>query len=97
MDGPTDRAGAVPFGAVVDMGPPKRKACRRIWDRMVIRADGNGVACDQDMLGRLRVGNIEAMGLREMWAGMGPLRVAHGAGRWNEILPCGMCREWHRA
>ena len=36
---------------------------------MVVRADGTGVACDQDVFGRLRVGNVEGMTIQEMWRG----------------------------
>jgi hypothetical protein len=97
IDGPTDRAGAVPFAGVVDMAPPRRKACRRIWDRLVVRADGTGVACDQDVCGRLRVGHIESNSLQEMWAALGALRGMHADGRWGAVTPCATCREWHRA
>ena len=100
IDGPTDRAGAVAFKAVVDMGPAKRRACRRIWERMVVRADGTGVACDQDVsggVGKLRVGNVEGMTIQEMWRGLNGLREMHAAGQWGEIDPCRSCREWHRA
>ncbi len=96
IDGPTDRAGAVPFGAVVDMAPPKRKACRRLWERMLIRCDGSAAACDQDIYGRLAVGNIEKFSIPEMWVALQGLRDKHAAGKWNEIDPCKNCREWHR-
>jgi radical SAM protein with 4Fe4S-binding SPASM domain len=97
MDYPTDRAGGVEFAGVVDMAPPKRKACRRIWDRMVIRANGTAVACDQDMNDRLAVGHVESMGVEEMWAGLGALRGKHAEGMWDGVDPCRTCREWHRA
>jgi radical SAM protein with 4Fe4S-binding SPASM domain len=97
MDGPTDRAGGLPFEGVVDMAPPKRKACRRIWDRLLIRANGTAVACDQDMNDRLAMGHIEAMDLETMWTALNPLRTKHAAGAWGEIDPCKHCREWHRA
>jgi radical SAM protein with 4Fe4S-binding SPASM domain len=97
IDGPTDRAGAVPFEAVVDMAPPKRKPCRRLWDRMMIRANGNAVACDQDIHDRQAIGHIESMNLEQMWTALNPLRTKHTAAKWNEIDPCKNCREWHRA
>jgi radical SAM protein with 4Fe4S-binding SPASM domain len=99
IDGPTDRAGAVPFAAVVDMAPPKRRPCRRLGDRFVIRADGRAVACDQDIHGRLMLGHIENATLAQMWLGQsfGQLRDAHAAAQWNNMDPCMNCREWHRA
>ncbi len=97
IDAPTDRAGAVPFKAVVDMAPPKRRACRRIWDRLVLRADGSAVACDQDVAGKLRVGHVETASVVEMWNGLSALRAAHAAGEWNRVSPCDTCKEWHRA
>jgi radical SAM protein with 4Fe4S-binding SPASM domain len=97
MDYPTDRAGAVEFAGVVDMAPPKRKACRRIWDRMVIGADGVARACDQDVGGKLRVGNVETATLGRMWEELSQVRGAHAEGRWGQVDPCRTCREWHRA
>ncbi len=99
IDYPTDRAGQVPFAGVVDMGPPKRRPCRRLWERMVVRANGVAVACDQDMNDRLVLGNIESRTLAEMWAGveMMALREKHADGNWGGVVPCGACREWHRA
>ncbi|MGN6367386.1 MAG: SPASM domain-containing protein [Phycisphaerae bacterium] len=99
IDYPTDRAGQVAFAGVVEMGPAKRRPCRRIWERMVVRANGNGVACDQDMMDRLVLGNIEGRTLAEMWGGveMSALRGRHGEGEWGGVVPCVSCREWHRA
>jgi radical SAM protein with 4Fe4S-binding SPASM domain len=96
IDAPTDRAGSVPFEAVVDMTPPKRKACRRIWDRMLIRADGTAAACDQDVQNRLAAGHLENSTVPQLWQGMQGLRDRHAGGKWNEIDPCRTCREWHR-
>ena len=97
IDYPTDRAGQVEFAGVVEMGPAKRRACRRIWERMVLRANGNGVACDQDMMDRLVLGNIEGRTLAEMWAEMNGIRGKHADGNWGGMVPCANCREWHRA
>jgi len=98
LDGPTDRAGAVPFGAVVDMAPPKRRACRRLAERLVLRADGRAVACDQDIHALLNLGPIADTTLEQMWLGapLMQLRSAHAAGAWGTIDPCRHCREWHR-
>lgn len=99
MDYPTDRAGAVPFAGVVDMAPPKRRACRRLAERMLIRASGVAVACDQDVGDLTAAGAIAQHSLEELWksSALCGLRGAHVAGRWNDLLPCRTCREWHRA
>jgi radical SAM protein with 4Fe4S-binding SPASM domain len=97
IDGPTDRAAAVHFASVVDMAPPRRKACRRLWDRMIVKADGRAGACDQDVDNKLAVGHIEKMGIQEMWKALNTLRGIHAAARWNQVQPCTTCREWHRA
>lgn len=99
IDYPTDRSGQIPFAGVVDMGPPKRRPCRRIWERMLVRANGVGVACDQDMNDQLSLGNIESRTLAEMWGEleMSALRQKHADGNWGGVVPCSTCREWHRA
>lgn len=99
IDAPTDRAGAVPFAAVLDMAPPKRRACRRIGDRMLIRANGVAVTCDQDVHDTLALGNIAGATLPEIWQGdaMCKLKEAHAMGNWMDVDPCRNCREWHRA
>jgi radical SAM protein with 4Fe4S-binding SPASM domain len=97
IDYPTDRAGEISFAGVVDMTPPKRRPCRRIWDRMLIHANGRAVACDQDAHAKLPAGHIEQHTLSEMWQQMNGLRQQHAAGKWNDISPCNTCKEWHRA
>lgn len=102
IDGPTDRAGSVPMTAVADMAPPKRRACRRIAaseGRLLLRANGTAVACDQDIHDRLALGHIAAARLDELWSGeaMARLRRLHGEGKWSDLAPCATCREWHRA
>ena len=99
IDYPTDRAGGVPFGAVVDMAPPKRRACRRLTDRLLLRASGLAVACDQDMHDHLQLGTIDSQSLEQLWLGQNAcaLRQQHAEGMWDKIDPCKSCREWHRA
>ncbi len=98
IDAPTDRAGDVPFTAVVDMAPPKRRACRRIADRLLIRADGALVACDQDVHDKLMLGHVSRDTLLAAWQGnaMCSLKNAHASGNWLSVDPCRNCREWHR-
>jgi radical SAM protein with 4Fe4S-binding SPASM domain len=97
IDAPTTRAGAIPPAAVVDMAPPKRRPCRRLWDRLVIRANGVAVACDQDAQDTLALGHLESHGLQQMWNGtsLATLRRQHA----DALYPsaCSRCTEWHRA
>ena len=99
IDGPTDRAGAVPFAGVVEMGPPKRKPCRRIGDRLLIRSHGQAGACDQDIHGKLALGQIPAMTLEQLWRSetLHQLQQQHAGGEWQNIVPCAQCREWFRS
>lgn len=72
MASPTDRAGQIAAADVVNMAPPKRKACRRIdagLGRVFIRSDGAAVACDQDMHGKMVLGHVEQDSLEAMWTG----------------------------
>ncbi len=97
IDSPTTRAGTLPPTAVVDMAPPRRRPCRRLWDRLVIRANGTAVACDQDPLDRLALGHIESDSLAQMWSGHAAttLRAQHANAAYPD--PCTACTEWHRA
>ena len=99
LDYPTDRAAQIPFAGVVDMSPPKRRPCRRLWDRLLLRANGTAVACDQDMNDQLPLGNIESHSLQQLWTGapLTTLRQQHADSNWSAITPCTTCKEWHRA
>jgi len=97
IDYPTDLAGAVSFAGVIDMSPPKRKPCRRIWERLLILSNGVAVPCDQDIEAKLSLGNIESHNLADLWQTLHGLRIRHAAGQWQTIDPCKNCREWHRA
>jgi radical SAM protein with 4Fe4S-binding SPASM domain len=98
LESPTDRAGAIPFEAVVDMGPSKRRPCRRLWDRLLLRADGTAAACDQDLHDHLKLGDIHAHTLPQLWNGthFTTLRQQHADGHTATLTPCTTCREWHR-
>ena len=97
IDGPTDLAGAAEFRGVVDMAPPRRRPCRRIWNRMLIRPDGRATACTEDVADKLAVGAIQNLTIPQLWAALQNLRDNHAAGQWNSIDPCKTCKEWYRA
>lgn len=96
IDSPTTRAGTLPPSAVIDMAPPKRRPCRRLWDRLLLRANGTAVACDQDPLDRLPLGHLESHTLAQLWSGTPAraLRQQHADAAYP--APCTACTEWHR-
>jgi hypothetical protein len=97
IDGPSDFAGQIAPTAVADMLPPKRSACRRIASRLTILSDGSAVSCEQDVLGRQRVGDLNHQSIKEVWSrGMEPLRTAHLKLDFGNAPACVKCREWHR-
>ncbi len=84
--------------SVMPMEPPGRRACGRLWTRMMVLADGAVVRCDQDFRGVHAVGHVHERSLGEIWRGaqMTALRAAHSAERWSEAGLCATCAEWHR-
>ena len=107
FDAPTDRAGSIPFAAVVDMAPPKRRPCRRLAERLLLRADGSASPCDQDIRSQLSFGSLSTHNLPQLWLSpqLTTLRTAHTAlgqletgHRTLDTLPapCTTCKEWHR-
>lgn len=91
-------ANRLPDLTVIDMAPPQRIPCRRLFSRCVVLADGSVVACDQDFTGELILGNLNDQPLHAIWTGDAAetLRNQHRSGELPGDLPCGACREWHR-
>ena len=95
--GPSDFAGQIPDTAVVDMTPPRRTPCSRLWSRMVIRSTGDVVLCEQDFAGRNVLGNVGENSVPEIWQKrMAPVRTDHLNGAAGKHPLCGACREWNR-
>lgn len=90
--------GRLPDLRVVDMAPPSRQACRRIFSRCVVLADGRVAACDQDFTGELILGDLHAGALGTIWQGEAArrLRARHLAGELTGGPLCAACTEWHR-
>ena len=94
--GPTTFAGQIPDTAAADMSPPLRVACRRIESRLTILSDGRVVACEQDVLGAMPMGDVNQASILSIWArAFPPLRERHGVGIKLPQL-CTACREWDR-
>lgn len=96
--GPSHYAGQYPDRSVMNMAPPHRTPCRRIFGRAMILADGRVTMCDQDFKGTRAIGSITSATLSDLWLGdvMTNLRDAHTAGRYDELSLCSRCDEWHR-
>ena len=97
ITGPSDFGGQITHCAVADMSPPVRKACARLGARMTVLSDGRAVSCEQDVLARQVVGDLNRESLAGVWNnGMKPIRIAQACGQSAANPVCAGCREWHR-
>lgn len=88
-------AGQRPRREVTAVAPPVRTACRRVFSRAVVLADGHMTTCDQDFRGVQAIGRISDRLPRELW-----LESSHLCSIRREVIAdtplCGACDEWHR-
>ncbi|HPF37647.1 MAG TPA: SPASM domain-containing protein [Phycisphaerae bacterium] len=92
--GASHYAGQRPDRAVTSMSPPRRDACRRLFSRIVVLADGTVTTCDQDYSARQAIGSILDHSLESLWRGEALTAVrANDPGR---CALCPKCDEWHR-
>lgn len=98
LAGPSAYAGQWPDLAVVRMAPPARSACRRVFGRTLVLADGRMTACDQDFRGAHAIGSLVQHTPAELWQGplMTAVRERQLAGGFQSIPLCPACEEWHR-
>jgi len=84
--------------SVMQMAPPSRRACGRLWSRCLVLADGRVVRCDQDYKGAEPIGDLIRTSLADVWSGesMSRIRGAHREGCWVKAGLCSTCHEWHR-
>ena len=96
--GPSDYAGQFKDLSVMDMAPPTRLACERIFNRAMVLADGRVTVCDQDFRGLHAVGSLATNSLSTLWTSeaMAAVRRSHQAGTYDGMPLCSKCREWHR-
>lgn len=96
--GPAAYGGAYASLELMNMAPPNRFACLRLWSRTIVLADGRVTACDQDATGAHAIGTLRDATLHSLWTGprMESLRAAHRNARYEEMPLCPACREWHR-
>jgi len=96
--GYNDFAGAIADLAVMDMAPPGRQPCRRLFENMSILADGSVTICPQDFTGQCIIGNAFETPLTELWQAQAlqQVRQSHQEGNFQITDLCGACKEWHR-
>ncbi len=98
LGGPSHYAGQWPNCAVMDMAPPARTPCERLFSRLMVLADGRITTCDQDFLGRHALGSLTEQSLGTIWTGprLAAIRQGHFAGLYDTMPLCPACGEWHR-
>lgn len=95
---PPHYAGQMPDQAVMNMAPPQRSRCGRLWSRLVVLADGAAVTCDQDFAAGQPVGNTESESIEAIWTGptLAAIREAHVEVNLSDLPLCPACDEWDR-
>lgn len=98
ITGPSTFAGQWPDRSVMDMAPPTREPCERLWTRTLVLADGRVTACDQDFKGAHALGDLREQTLAGLWGSpcMTAIRASHRGGACDGMSLCPTCREWHR-
>jgi len=83
---------------VMQMAPPGRFPCRRLFSRAMVLADGRVPVCDQDFTGKHVLGSLRDGTLSDIWTGpaMEDVRGAHRQGLLESMPLCPACDEWHR-
>ncbi len=96
--GPSHYAGQWPDLAVMNMAPPNRFPCGRLFQRAMILADGTVPVCDQDFRGAHAAGSLKDSTLAAIWHGLmfNQVRQSHRDGAYNGMPLCPRCDEWHR-
>jgi hypothetical protein len=83
---------------VADMSPSRRGACVRIQSRLTILSDGRVASCENDVLARQVVGDLNSQTVADVWQRhFEPFRQQHRQGALQVLPVCSGCREWHRA
>jgi len=96
--GYNDYAGQIKDKAIMDMCPPQRYPCSRLYRTLTILADGNATICSQDFTGQQIIGNIKEKSISELWQSekMNQLRLTHQEKTFHTNAFCAKCKEWHR-
>jgi len=80
----------------IDHDTDFRIACPWGNNTMAIHQDGSVVACAIDYEGKVNVGNVADVSVKELWKNLGvELRRSHREHKWDEIPDiCKNCRDW---
>lgn len=75
-------------------GDIPRRPCAELWNKLVVRWDGNVVLCCHDWRSAVVIGNVRDESLMALWSGpvIGAIREKHLSGVYDGI--CGPCIEW---
>lgn len=98
IDGYSTYAGQLPDRCLVNMAPPFRTPCQRIFTRCTVLADGSIIACDRDFKARHPIGSLNSSQLSDLWHSttMQELRQTHQHATYNRLPLCPDCQDWHR-
>lgn len=96
--GPSRYAGQWPDLSVMNMAPPARWPCQRLFARAMVLADGRMTLCDQDFRGSHAVGSTHDINLARLWhsQAMTSARQSHVDAAYGDLPLCSQCDEWHR-
>ncbi|MCG6552995.1 MAG: NAD-dependent epimerase/dehydratase family protein [Candidatus Magnetominusculus sp. LBB02] len=93
-----DKADQVSYNEMLDNVPNMIKPGQSPWicpfpyQRLMIMWDGTITACYNDHYGKLAVGNVNSVSIKEAWQElMEPLRILHREGRAHEAAACAEC------
>ncbi|KWT91050.1 radical SAM/SPASM domain-containing protein [Candidatus Magnetominusculus xianensis] len=94
----SDKADQISYNEMLDNVPNTIKPAVSPWicpfpyQRLMIMWDGTITACYNDHYGKLAVGNVHNVTIKEAWKSlMEPLRKLHKAGRAHEAQACAEC------
>lgn len=68
-------------------------ACHQLWQRMIVWCDGKILPCNEDNLGRMVLGNMHEIGIKDAWNSdyMLKLRKTHKNGDAHSLISCREC------
>ena len=96
--GPSHYARQWPDLAVMNITPPRRFPCFRLFSRALVLADGRVAVCDQDFHGQHTIGSLANTSLHQLWTSdaMQTIRQSHRQATYEAMPLCAACEEWHR-
>lgn len=99
IEGFSTAGGLLPPDSLLSTTPPVREACRRLKARLMLHADGQALACSEDVSGSMRLGRWDTETLASIWAGTPrqALRAAHAGVDLGAYPTCQQCCQWFRS